>query len=86
MTVENMGFLMQQNLTAIRLVVFLTDDNTPHPTEGGYIIDMTIDGCLSAFVSPQSPASNDLTNSEQLPKTDKKRQNNTYYVYDSQNA
>ena len=81
-----MSLLVQQDLTAIGLVVFLTDDNTPHPTEGGYIIDMTIDSCLSAFVCPQTTATNDLINLEQLPKADKKRQNNTYYVYDSQNA
>ena len=85
-TVENMGFLMQQNLTSKRLVVTFADDNATHPTKRCHIVDMTIDCRFSVFVSPQTTASNDLTNLKQLPKADKKRQDNTYYVYDSQNA
>jgi hypothetical protein len=76
-----MGFLMQQNLTAKRLVVTLADDYAPHPTEGGHVIDMTIDSRFPAFVSPQTTAPDDLANPEQLPETDAKHKTYTYYVY-----
>ena len=76
-----MSFLMQQNLATKRLVVTFADNNTPHPTKRCHIIDMAIDSSMVAFICPQTTATNDLANSEQLPKTDAKRQTYTYYIY-----
>ena len=77
-----MGTFVQQDGASILPIVIITDIDIAHPTEGGAIAHMTINGDMVVFLlAPQATMMHGLTDLEHLEQAQAEHQHHTYYIY-----